>query len=123
MFYATFSHGSINPILEIVDLIIEIFFWMDLTFNFLQSYKHPETQEIVDNPKMIAKNYVFHGWFFIDFVSVFPFGILMQSNSDATKLLRLFRLPRLIKLIDISRFEKLLKSLVSNSSREDKIIQ
>jgi len=47
----------------------------------------------------------------------------MQSNSDATKLLRLFRLPRLIKLIDISRFEKLLKSLVSSSSREDKIIQ
>jgi len=96
---------------------------MDFILNFLQSYKHPETYEIVKDLKSIAQNYVIHGWFVIDFISVFPFGMLMQSESDVTKLFRLFRLPRLIKLIDISRFNKLLKSLMSNSSRDERIMQ
>jgi len=39
-----------------------------------------------------------------------------------TKLLRLFRLPRLIKLIDISRFNRMLKSLFENSSRDERIL-
>ena len=122
MFYAAFSTIE-NPLIMVIDQVIEGFFWMDFIMNFLQSYKHPETYEIVKDLKSIAQNYIFHGWFFIDFISVFPFGMLMQSESDVTKLFRLFRLPRLIKLIDISRFNKLLKSLMSNSSRDERIMQ
>jgi len=72
--------------------------------------------------KQIAQNYVFKGWFFVDFISVFPFQLFMSETGTITKLFRLFRLPRLIKLIDISRFNKLLKSLMSNSSRDEKIV-
>lgn len=70
---------------------------------------------------MIAKNYVFRGWFFVDFFSVFPFQLIMDAGY-ATKLLRLLRLPRLIKLIDISRFNQILKQFLSNSSRDEKIV-
>lgn len=122
MFYAAFTTTN-NFVLNTMDQIVEGFFWLDLILNFLQSYKHPETYEIVKDLKSIAQNYIFHGWFVIDFISVFPFGQLLQSESDITKLFRLFRLPRLIKLIDISRFNKLLKSLMSNSSRDERIMQ
>ena len=64
--------------------------------------------------KTIALNYVY-GWFLVDFVSIFPFDMLMSSGV-ATKLFRLARLPRLIKLLDISRFSKLLKSFQSKNS-------
>ena len=37
--------------------------------------------------------------------------------------MRLFRLPRLIKLIDISRFNKLLKSFMSDNQAGDEKIE
>ena len=71
--------------------------------------------------KKIAYNYLY-GWFFIDFVSIFPFDMLMSSGV-ATKLFRLARLPRLIKLLDISRFSKLLKSFQNKNSDDQTIVQ
>jgi len=62
------------------------------------------------------------GWFIVDFVSIFPFQLLISSNAVLTKLFRLFRLPRLVKLIDISRFNQLLKSFFENSSRDERIV-
>ena len=59
----------------------------------------------------------------VDFVSVFPFQLLFTAtDAKVTKLFRLFRLPRLIKLIDIQRFNKLIKSLMSNTSRDERIV-
>ena len=95
---------------------------MDLIFNFIQSFKHPETYENVIELKEIARNYVVRGWFFIDFVSVFPFEYIFTGLGKQTKLFRLARLPRLLKLIDISRFNKMVKSLVSNNSRDERIV-
>ena len=71
--------------------------------------------------KRIATNYLY-GWFLIDFVSIFPFDIIMSSGV-VTKLVRLFRLPRLIKLLDISRFSKLLKSFQNKNSDDQTIVQ
>lgn len=51
---------------------------------------------------MIANKY-FAGWFMVDFVSIFPFGMFFNTGV-VTKLIRLCRLPRLVKLIDPSRF-------------------
>ena len=89
--------------IRVIDKSIEYFFWLDLFLNFIQSFLHPETHETVIDLKEIAKNYVFKGWFIIDFVSVFPFEEIFPSGA-ITKLFRLFRLPRLIKLIDMDKF-------------------
>lgn len=70
---------------------------------------------------MIAKNYVYKGWFFVDFIAVFPFGSVIKTGQ-ATKLLRLLRLPRLFKLVDISRFSKLMKNLMTTSTRDERIV-
>lgn len=47
---------------------------------------------------------------------------MFLNSGQVTKLLRLLRLPRIIKLIDISRFSKLLESFLSNQSRDEKIV-
>ena len=112
MLYVAFKNPD-DPTLNAIDGVVEFMFWLDLLLNFIQSYKHPESLVIVTDLKSIARNYVFKGWFVIDFVSVFPFTLFM-STGQITKLFRLFRLPRLIKLIDISKFQKVLQSLMSN---------
>lgn len=70
--------------------------------------------------KLIANKYI-SGWFFVDFVSIFPFGLLFNTGV-LTKLFRLCRLPRLVKLIDTSRFSKLLKSFQKEDSDDQTIV-
>ena len=87
--------------MNIIEKVVEQIFVLDLLLNFITSYKDVETQIVHMELKAIAKNYIFHGWFFVDFVSVFPFNVFLPTGQ-VTKLLRLARLPRLIKMIDIS---------------------
>ena len=100
--------------------MVEIFFYTDFVFNFLQEYIDQDNHVKVRNVKQIATSY-FQGWFFIDFVSIFPFNVFF-STGVVTKLVRLCRLPRLIKLIDISRFSKLLKSFEKEGGGDDQWI-
>lgn len=72
--------------------------------------------------KKIAFRYMLHGSFLVDFVSIFPFQLMLPGRSFITKLFRLFRLPRLIKLVDVGRFNQLLKSFFENSSRDERIV-
>ena len=55
------------------DSFVEAVFILDLLLNFICAYVNLETQEEVRDLKLIAKRYILHGWFFIDFISVFPF--------------------------------------------------
>lgn len=107
VFYVSF-HQTTNKYRIIFDILIDCCFGIDILLNFIQSYKDPETYEHVNDLKRIAKNYIFKGWFFIDFVSTFPWEMFL-AGGKFTKLLRLLRLPRMIKLIDISRMNKLIK--------------
>ena len=56
---------------------------------------------------MIRKNYI-AGWFTIDFFAIFPFQVFF-SQGFALKLVRLMRLPRLVKLLSEGRFRKILQ--------------
>lgn len=104
------------------NVFVELLFFFDLFLNFIHAIKHPETYEDITDMREIAKNYM-KGWFSIDFVSVFPFQILLPGTGKTTKLFRLFRLPRLLKLFDIGKFSKMVKSLMSNnSSRDERIV-
>ena len=120
---------SFNPALvedhwqTYLDKFVECTFILDLCLNFLQSYINTETLKEHRDFKDIARNYIFNGWFIVDFFSVFPFEAFLPTGQ-VTKLMRLFRLPRLIKLFDISKFQKVVNSLTTSStgSRDDKII-
>lgn len=110
-----------NELHKAFDDFVEYMFYTDFLFNFLQEYRDPDTLEPVRDLKRIAVNY-FKGWFFVDFVSIFPFEHFLNSGV-LTKLVRLFRLPRLVKLLDISRFNKLLKSFQNKNSDDQTIVK
>ena len=46
-----------------------------------------------------------------------------DSTGGITKLFRLFRMPRLIKLIDVNRFKNILKSFQSAKSNDQTILK
>jgi len=123
LYYVAFSTPD-NLLHKMWDVVVEVFFYLDLILNFFQAFVDTDTEEEVRSYKEIAKKY-FWGWFIIDFVSVFPFDIIF-STGPMSKLFRLCRMPRLIKLIDVSRFDKLLKALMSLEEKKetsDKILK
>lgn len=77
-----------------------MFFLVDLCINFLSAYED-ENKKVIDDPKLIAKEYL-SGWFLIDFVAVVPISYFLTSDNTVgtggyNKLLRLLRLPRLYR--------------------------
>ena len=59
------------PDLVVVDWIVDSIFWLDIIICFRCGYLDANEQ-LVDNPKEIAIHY-FKFWFWIDFLSAFPF--------------------------------------------------
>lgn len=71
---------SCSP-LNVVDLIVDIMFIIDILINFRTTYVN-QNEEVVSHPANIAIHY-FKGWFLIDMVAAIPFDLLIfGSGSD-----------------------------------------
>ena len=79
MLYTAFAPPT-NERIIIFEDCIEYLFMLDLAVNFITGYKDTETYEEVVDLKLIARKYVYHGWFFIDFISVFPFKMFVNAD-------------------------------------------
>ncbi|CAO78713.1 Potassium voltage-gated channel unc-103 [Caenorhabditis elegans] len=92
--------------LEIVDLIVDIMFIVDIIINFRTTYvnENDEACQVVSDPGKIATHY-FKGWFIIDMVAAVPFDLLLVStNSDeTTTLIGLLKTARLLRLVRVAR--------------------
>ncbi len=122
IYYISFEPPTNDP-QKYFDYVVEIFFVTDLVLNFFQGYRDNDTYVYVRDVKLIAKHYVIKGSFVVDFIAVFPFQQILEAYELGwTKLFRLFRLPRLFRLIDIGRFNQLLKRFFENSSRDERIV-
>jgi len=78
-----------------------------MVLTFFSCYQDQET-ELIDDRSKITKNYL-TGWFFIDFMSVFPFDIMVMEGSDYTGLVRVFRISKIYKIVKIARLVRLFK--------------
>lgn len=127
MYYVSFGNPT-SQVTITLDFIFEVFFWVDFFLNFFQGFKHEDTYEHITDMKEIAKKYLF-GWLMIDAVSIFPFkNVLSLFNADSDnaqglKLIRLARMPRMGKLIDINRIKNVLKSLGGNNNNDEEIVK
>ena len=114
-----------------VELLIDLYFWFDIAFNFCTGYEAEEEEGvIVYHPKLIRANYI-KTWFTIDLLACLPVDLALRATEgtlecsmevdgcdareeDGTgqlfklfKLLRLFRLVKLLRLFKIMRlFER-----------------
>ena len=82
---------------KIFDYVILILNAIYIVLNFFHSYLDKKTGEVVTNTKKIAINYL-KGWFFIDFISSFPFEFIWEK-SLFLRLLRLIRINKIFKFI------------------------
>lgn len=70
---------SCSP-LNVVDLIVDIMFIIDIVINFRTTYVNAN-DEVVSHPLRIAVHY-FKGWFLIDMVAAIPFDLLIYRNKE-----------------------------------------
>ena len=82
---------------RIFDYVILILNAIYIVLNFFHSYLDKKTGEVVTNTKKIAINYL-KGWFFIDFISSFPFEFIWEK-SLFLRLIRLIRINKIFKFI------------------------
>uniref|UniRef100_A0AAQ6AQ91 Cyclic nucleotide-binding domain-containing protein n=1 Tax=Amphiprion ocellaris TaxID=80972 RepID=A0AAQ6AQ91_AMPOC len=93
-----------NP-LNVVDLVVDIMFIVDILINFRTTYVN-HNDEVVSHPGRIAQHY-FKGWFLIDIVAAIPFDLLIfRSGSEepqTTTLIGLLKTARLLRLVRVAR--------------------
>uniref|UniRef100_A0A3P9IWD1 Potassium voltage-gated channel, subfamily H (eag-related), member 6a n=1 Tax=Oryzias latipes TaxID=8090 RepID=A0A3P9IWD1_ORYLA len=96
-----------NP-LNVVDLVVDIMFIVDILINFRTTYVN-HNDEVVSHPGHIAQHY-FKGWFLIDIVAAIPFDLLLfRSGSQQaepqtqTTLIGLLKTARLLRLVRVAR--------------------
>uniref|UniRef100_A0A8C5HH67 Cyclic nucleotide-binding domain-containing protein n=1 Tax=Gouania willdenowi TaxID=441366 RepID=A0A8C5HH67_GOUWI len=93
-----------NP-LNVVDLVVDIMFIVDILINFRTTYVN-QNDEVVSHPGHIAQHY-FKGWFLIDIVAAIPFDLLIfRSGSEepqTTTLIGLLKTARLLRLVRVAR--------------------
>ncbi|XP_061413462.1 potassium voltage-gated channel subfamily H member 2-like isoform X1 [Lethenteron reissneri] len=95
---------SCNP-LNIVDLMVDIMFMVDIFINFRTTYIN-KNEEVVSHPGKIAIHY-FKGWFLIDMVAAIPFDLLIfgsgSGSGETTTLIGLLKTARLLRLVRVAR--------------------
>ena len=124
MYYVAFTKPT-NKFHILFDEIVEFNFYLDFVLCFFCEFKDPETNIPERTLKAIAIHYL-TSWFLIDLICIFPIQLFMDDGSSTggiTKLFRLFRMPRLIKLIDVNRFKNILKSFQSTKSNDQTILK
>ena len=109
------------PFFLVWDWVVEGMFYCDLVLSFFHAYIDEDTQAVVTDWNMIYKRYL-GSWFIIDFVSVFPFQTFL-SGGVMLKLVRLARMPRLLKLLDPERFKKVVRSFENDEADIEDVLR
>lgn len=92
-------------------------FFLDIILIF-NTWFYNEDDEVITSRKQIAKAYL-KGWFTIDVLAILPFTLFFsgnQSSTDYNSLVRVARIGRLYKLMNLTKLFRILK-MVSNYSR------
>ena len=72
--------AALSPI-AIVNLIVDMFFIIDIPLNFRSASVDKDTEEVISNPKEIAILYL-KSWFIVDSVAAIPFEFLINPQHE-----------------------------------------
>eukprot|EP00392_Amoebophrya_sp_AT5.2_P003638 g3643.t1 len=104
---------------EVTDILLDIFFWMDLVYNFFVAYFDVHGR-LNSHPYQIWRNYL-GGWFTLDLLACLPASfwsnmITISGDSNANKITRLpqlYRIGRLARLSKMGKVSAVLRKLLS----------
>jgi hypothetical protein len=119
-FYVSYGKPEDNFFLDTMEYVVTAIFTIDIILNFMLLKKNKDGN-IIRQHSDIASNYA-KGWLILDLIATFPFGLVVNNDRGTVfKLIRLIRLPRILKIFDFSRLRSLLKFCYRNSSRQGKV--
>ena len=124
MFFCSFDYDFMDDkLLYSLEFVVLVFFSADLIFNFFREPSKSEGDKIWTHTE-IAKNYL-KGSFFIDTLATFPFFLIKTEGSNFGlyfKLLRMVRLPKIMNLLDMEKFNKVSEAIFSGVQRSKRIV-
>jgi hypothetical protein len=102
----------------ISEYVITVIFGLDIIFNFNRAYKNKKG-EVIDQRKLIVKRYL-KGWFFLDFVSFFPFFLFnrLDNTLGLTSGLKTLKILKILNIVRLIRLIKIIKKLTINKLRD-----
>lgn len=116
-YYAAFDF----PYESIEMLILEHIVFASFTLEIILKCMRLESNDASERShSKIIKRYVKSPQFYVDFLATFPFYLFMNDPNETSstyavvfKLLRMIRLPKIVSLLDETRFDKLNEWIVS----------
>ena len=102
-FSFAFLDLTISDPLYRIEIIIDVFFMIDLLINLNLGY-YDEDGHLVEKRFLIVKNYFFT-WFLLDFISSVPFSII-ESVSNSHFIGHIGAMPRLLRVMRVLKIIK-----------------
>ena len=104
----------------VVDIIADFVFLTDIVITCFSAYYDDKQGILVTDNKEIFMQY-FNGWFAIDLITSTPITLIEWSISSKVtgnqyiKLIRFLRLPRLHRLVEVSKIGKFFRQMNKDS--------
>ena len=94
---------------DVVDIIVDVLLGIDLVLNFFSAYYDSEENLVKSRKKIIIK--YLKGWFAIDFISIFPFFLIINNNkaSSISRLSKVSKIPKIYKLLKLTKLLRITK--------------
>ncbi len=113
----------------VLEMLVFLCFSVDIIINFMRLPVNID-DESDRKHSVIAKKYVSQPRFYIDALATFPFFLIKIESSDGEqsnlalffKLLRLARIPRLIRIMDIEKFSQMCDCFFSGKARGRRVL-
>ena len=98
-----------NGFFLVMEVTVITYFLLDIIFNFRTAFESGANKSMITNGRAVAWRYLC-GWFIVDFVSSFPFHLLVEEEDlSATKNVKVFKSTKFYKVMKIVRLLKLSK--------------
>jgi len=119
-YFTCFDQPDIGWIIAI-DLFITVCFTFDILFNLCRQFRDLDGTFVRQHRLIIAK-YAKSGWLFLDIIATFPLQFFVGDNILVIKLIRMIRLPRILKIFNVQKFKKNLQYFVTGNTRSQRIM-
>jgi len=98
-------------------------FSLEIILKFMKLPDNTSEDKVVTHSD-IAKAYIKSGWFFFDLIATFPFYLIEDAGKARTwfKLMRLVRIPRVLKLLDAKKFNDVIRLLLNGQPRGKRVV-
>ncbi|KAM7260458.1 hypothetical protein ACFE04_016199 [Oxalis oulophora] len=97
--------------LMVVDLVVDVFFAIDIVMTFFVAYLDKSTYLLVDDHKKIAVRYLTKIYFFMDVASTLPFQYIYRAFTGKLHTSQVFGFLNLLRLWRLRRVSEFFKSM------------